>query len=122
MLMTFANEGFTTNLSCEGLLSGTESPVHCISCFSLELFHTPQHDNCSPLISTTEQQEHHLSAKQQTTYVEESYKLPLNYSGNFCNEGSVAWKPLNADPGLKFYPSINFSSIKMSFTYYACVV
>lgn len=65
MLITHGNEGFTTHLSCEDLLSDTESPVHCISCVSLEPFHTLQHGSCSLLISTMVQQEHHLSATEQ---------------------------------------------------------
>lgn len=62
MLITLGKEGFTTHLSCEDLLSGTESQAHCISCVSSKPFHTLQHGSCSLLISTMVQQEHHLSA------------------------------------------------------------
>ena len=66
MLITLGIKvSLTTHLSCVDLWFGRESPVHCISCFSLKLFHTLQRDNCSPLILTMAQPERHLSATQQ---------------------------------------------------------
>ena len=62
-------------LSCEDLLSGKESPIHYTFCFSLELFHTLQHDSSFPSVSVAEQQEHHLSAAKQSTKPTENLQV-----------------------------------------------
>ena len=79
-----------THLSCEDLLSGTVSPVHCISWSSLKLSRTLQRDSCSLLISIMAQQGHHLSAKQEPQ---------LHQMRIICNtvEASISRHPQEAE-------------------------